>query len=811
MTAPTSGTYTAGDVVAIEWVADGVVSGSTISLCYDEDTTWWNGNEHWIAVDSVPAADGAGSYNWDTTDVEEGAYYIAGYMYDYAGTFTYSRLNQAIQIQPSAQQQSFDLTGPTSGTYTAGDVVSITWTAGGVVPGSTISLCYDEDTTWWNGNEHWIAVDSIQAADGSHSYNWDTSAASAGTYYIAGYMYDYAGTFTYSRLYQTIQIQPGAQQQSFDLTGPTSGTYTAGDIVSITWTAGGVVPGSTISLCYDEDTTWWNGNEHWIAVDSIQAADGSHSYNWDTSTASAGTYYIAGYMYDYAGTFTYSRLYQTIQIQPGTQQQSFDLTGPTSGTYTAGDIVSITWTAGGVVPGSTISLCYDEDTTWWNGNEHWIVVDGIQAADGSHSYNWDTSTASAGTYYIAGYMYDYAGTFTYSRLYQTIQIQPGAQEQTFDLTGPTSGTYTAGDIVSITWTAGGVVPGSVISLCYDEDTTLWNGNEHWIEIDQVAAANGEHSYSWNTAGVSAGTYYVAGYMYDYAGTFTYSHLNQAIQIQGDQPQSFVLTGPTLAIYQVGNTVPIQWTAGGVVSGSKISLCYDEDTTWWNGNEHWIEVDQVAAANGDHSYNWNTTGVASGIYFIAGYMYDFVATSVFSHLEDPIYVGVLPLQLAVSDGAEAADDGQAAGTTSAPLADAELQAMAADAIAGWQNVADTAGQLEALHHVSFVVTDLPGALLGIASPETIYIDVDAAGRGWFVDPTPATNEEFRLVAGELRALDSAAVDRVDLLTVLYHELGHNLGLEDLDPTADSLMSDELPVGLRRTPTELEIDLLLALQP
>ena len=29
----------------------------------------------------------------------------------------------------------------------------------------------------------------------------------------------------------------------------------------------------------------------------------------------------------------------------------------------------------------------------------------------------------------------------------------------------------------------------------------------------------------------------------------------------------------------------------------VSLCYDEDTTWWNGNEHWIEIDQAAAMEG----------------------------------------------------------------------------------------------------------------------------------------------------------------------------------------------------------------------
>ena len=29
-----------------------------------------------------------------------------------------------------------------------------------------------------------------------------------------------------------------------------------------------------------------------------------------------------------------------------------------------------------------------------------------------------------------------------------------------------------------------------------------------------------------------------------------------------------------------------------IAGTKISLCYDKDTTWFNGNEKWIEVNQT---------------------------------------------------------------------------------------------------------------------------------------------------------------------------------------------------------------------------
>ena len=44
--------------------------------------------------------------------------------------------------------------------------------------------------------------------------------------------------------------------------------------------------------------------------------------------------------------------------------------------------------------------------------------------------------------------------------------------------------------------------------------------------------------------------------------------------------------------------------------------------------------------------------------------------------------------------------------------------------------------------------------------------------------------------------SPAFGRMDLLTVVMHELGHVLGFNDLDPNAQNLMSGTLDAGERR---------------
>ena len=106
-------------------------------------------------------------------------------------------------------------------------------------------------------------------------------------------------------------------------------------------------------------------------------------------------------------------------------------------------------------------------------------------------------------------------------------------------------------------------------------------------------------------------------------------------------------------------------------------------------------------------------------------------------------------------------------------------------------------------VEFIVTDLPNNLLGLAAGHVIWIDRDAAGFGWFVDSTSDTDEEFGLNSHEF-SYDGATSGRMDLLTVLAHELGHLLGFEH-DSEPGYLMSETLAPGTRLLPIGAEDDI------
>lgn len=145
----------------------------------------------------------------------------------------------------------------------------------------------------------------------------------------------------------------------------------------------------------------------------------------------------------------------------------------------------------------------------------------------------------------------------------------------------------------------------------------------------------------------------------------------------------------------------------------------------------------------------------------------------------------------------AADGPIAASEAPTVTAADLDPIVRQAIAQWEAAGLDAESLARLGQVQVVVGDLAGSRLAEVRSNSICIDRDAAGHGWFIDRTPSLNEEF-VQSGNSRqliALDPRAVDRIDLQTVVEHELGHFAGF-DHDNTADSLMSGTLGTGVRR---------------
>jgi hypothetical protein len=98
-----------------------------------------------------------------------------------------------------------------------------------------------------------------------------------------------------------------------------------------------------------------------------------------------------------------------------------------------------------------------------------------------------------------------------------------------------------------------------------------------------------------------------------------------------------------------------------------------------------------------------------------------------------------------------------------------------------------GVINALATAQYVVGDLGGAWLGAAdlAGNRVIVDADAAGHGWFVDPTPLDDSEF----------GPGGPVGMDLLTVVMHEMGHLAGQGD--DSGSDLMGGFLAQGVRQT--------------
>ena len=204
----------------------------------------------------------------------------------------------------------------------------------------------------------------------------------------------------------------------------------------------------------------------WVASVSSQTND--HTAVDGLALDASGNAYATG---SFQGTATI--LGSSFTVQPSGSTNAFlikfgpnpifTLTGPTAGTFVAGQCVTIQWTATNVdtAAPTKISLGYDTDATAFDANEHWIEIDGVTAASGTVAYGWNTAGVASGTYYLSGYMYDFSTSqAAFSHLSTAIVISAP-----FSITGPTSGTFVAGQSVTIQWTAAYVDVAGLSSFC----------------------------------------------------------------------------------------------------------------------------------------------------------------------------------------------------------------------------------------------------------------------------------------------------------------------------------------------------------
>jgi hypothetical protein len=296
----------------------------------------------------------------------------------------------------------------------------------------------------------------------------------------------------------------------------------------------------------------------------------------------------------------------------------------------------------------------------------------------------------------------------------------------------------------------------------------------WTLVD-LGLENGLHHASYLELSTTLRTDTTAGLVFDRYSSDDFKFV--AIDVQGDQ----VIVGHSSPRHGLRIDTEVPWT---LVAGRDYEL-----QIGMKGASLSVTVDgQAVVGWGFHS------GVVDGGFglFTRDGASSFDSFTVKTN--DPAFE--------VPEGLVAASLAQAPASTQPALSEVELAPLVAEARTRWGESADLSAQtLAQLDRLVIEIVDLEGPLLGQALDGTVWLDVNAAGHGWFVDSTPEDDSEFErqrdgtLLAGS----DSDAAGAIDLLSVLTHEFGHLLGL---DP--HEVLSPELGTGIRVVPTVSEAE-------
>lgn len=193
-------------------------------------------------------------------------------------------------------------------------------------------------------------------------------------------------------------------------------------------------------------------------------------------------------------------------------------------------------------------------------------------------------------YYFAITAYNAAGV---ESSYSNIASIPETQPPTVSITSPTSGASVSGT-VSVTASASDNVGVTKVEFYVNGALMATDTTTPYV-------------YSWNTAGLAAGTYTLMAKAYDAAGNVGQSSNVSVTVVNDTTPPTVSLTAPANGA-TVSGTTAIAASAADNVGVTKVEF-YE--------NGILLNATNVAP----YSYSWNTTTVANGSYTLTAKAYD----------------------------------------------------------------------------------------------------------------------------------------------------------------------------------------------
>ncbi|MBI3469325.1 MAG: hypothetical protein HY000_40500, partial [Planctomycetes bacterium] len=575
-----------------------------------------------------------------------------------------------------------------------------------------------------------------------YSVAWDTTTASRGNHVLTARARDAAGNLT--DFLRTVMVVP-----KLVITFPTNN---------------GTVTSSTINVAYTTigDVT---GIDHvHFFLDGVEVNDPTFDGSLELTDLNAGPHVLTGFLLHSAEAESGDAVSFSF-VLPDNTPPSVAVTAPANGA-TVSTSVTIDASAADDVGVGGVQFLLDG------------IELGAEDTTAPYSISWDTTTASNGPHTLSARARDAAGnTATSAGVLVTVSnVAPsglvlalGFNEGSGATAGDSSGFNNHGAIAGATWTGAGRFGGALSFDGLNDLITVADADA----LDLTAAMTLE---AWvNPSAVTKKWRDVL-----YKGSDIY--FLEATSTSSSRPAGGAKVGTSLlSTYGTSPLVVSTW--------SHLALTYDGALLrlYLNG----VQVSSAARTGaiqtstnplqigGDSLYGQFFAGLIDEVRV---YNRALSETEIQADMATPVGS---PLQL-LGEAVAASGAGQITADAIGPLVN--------EAVARWLEALGGADSARRIADIQVQVIDLPGRLLGLASTSMIWIDANAAGHGWFLDATPEDDAEF-----ESGIANSPAAGRADLLTVLAHELGHVLGLDDdaaADPFGDEVMGAALPLGVRR---------------
>jgi len=382
----------------IEWNAtDRDEDELTIDLYYDDDADPENGT-NLIAED----LSNSGNFSWDTTEIDEGFYYIRGVVDDGNGKNSSAYSAGTVNITHN-DPPSIEVTKPSEEEEEADESYTIEWFADDPDDDIlTIDLYYDTDSDSGDGLVA-IATD----LNNTGSYEWDCSEVEEGTYHILGVADDgQIESSEYSQGHVIISHKGTAENHppTIEILEPDGNADIADTSFSIEWDASDDDGDRlTIDLYYDDNDDPKDGN---ILIESGVANTGR--FTWNTSEIDEGEYYIIGIADDHEGARVEDYSSGTVSIShdssppPDPREEnkapSINVTVEKLDDFT----YAIRWDASDPDDDDlVIDLYNDDDTDPDNGKS--LIVEELE---NTGYYEWDVTDIEEGDYFILAHAED---------------------------------------------------------------------------------------------------------------------------------------------------------------------------------------------------------------------------------------------------------------------------------------------------------------------------------------------------------------------------------------------------------------------